>query len=67
MITTETLETLKAKVREHGQYRQLAEETGLSESWLSKFATQPGENYTLRALQAVAAYFERQHGEQAAA
>ncbi len=45
-------------MREHGQYRQLAQATGLSESWISKFATQPGTNYTLHTVQAIADYFE---------
>ena len=57
MITDQSVEELKSRVREHGQYRQLAEEMGLSESWVAKFATQPGTNYTLHTVQKVANYF----------
>jgi hypothetical protein len=59
MLSTPELQALKEKVREHGRYRELAEETGLSESWLSKFATVPGDNYKLGTLRKVAGYFAR--------
>lgn len=59
MMTNDDLQALKDKVRDHGRYRELAEATGLSESWLSKFATQPGENYTLSSIRKVAEHFER--------
>lgn len=52
------LPVLKAKVREHGRYRELAEATGLSESWLAKFASQPGDNYTLKSVQTIVDYFD---------
>lgn len=54
-------------MREHGRYRELAEATGLSESWLAKFATQPGDNYTLKSVQAIVDYFSGEQSEQAAA
>lgn len=66
MITDQTVETLKSKVREHGKYRELAEQTGLSESWLAKFATQPGTNYTLKTVQTIAEHFARQPEQRAA-
>jgi transcriptional regulator with XRE-family HTH domain len=57
MLSISDLQALKDKVREHGRYRELAEQTGLSESWLSKFATVPGDNYTIATLRKVADYF----------
>ena len=65
MLSIPDLPALKAKVREHGRYRELAEATGLSESWVAKFATQPGENYTLATVIKIAGYFD--HGEKEAA
>lgn len=59
MISVSNLPKLKAKVRKHGRYRDLAAATGLSESWIGKFATQPSVNYTLRQLQAINDYFSR--------
>ena len=66
MVSIQSVEELKAKVREHGHYRRLAESTGLSESWIAKFATQPGTNYTLHSVQAIADYFSNQQTERAA-
>ena len=57
MIPNESIDTLKAKVREHGKYRELAEQTGLSESWIAKFATVKGDNYTLKTVQTIAEFF----------
>ena len=57
MLSIDDLQALKDKVREHGRYRELAEEIDVSESFLSKFATQPGDNYTLNSIRKVADYF----------
>lgn len=60
MLTIEDLQALKDKVREHGRYRQLADEIGVSESFLAKFASQPGDNYTLSSIRKVADHFSHQ-------
>lgn len=66
MFSISDLPKLKAKVKDHGRYRELAEATGVSESWISKFATQEGDNYTLSKLAKVAAYFNDSRKKQAA-
>jgi transcriptional regulator with XRE-family HTH domain len=59
MNTTDDIVKLKARVLKHKRYREMAEATGLSESFLSKFATHAKTNYQTDALQKVASYFSR--------
>ena len=50
---------LRAKVKNHGNYGKIADDSGVDVSWLSKFAVGATRNPTINRLAKVEAYFDK--------
>lgn len=65
MNLIERIRKLKERVHRHGQYDAIAAATGLSASFLQKFATTDDVYYKSRSIEAVEAFFASRRGASA--